>query len=164
MKLYSSLDEALSDVRFEKGVARLCVLGFVGDFSLRGHKFMEKIEPFIGWLRLCLENLNQPIDVVYDSCSVLGELTMNAYRWVESPEDFCITSAYVGKKGVVMGTKQNNHFLSPEQIALLLNGERVPSTRDTLVGGGGTDLIRDFAEGILIIEKEKSIYVAKYFQ
>ena len=163
MKLYSSLDEALSDVNFDNGIARLCVLDFIEDFSLRGHKFMKNIEPFISWLKLCLDNLNQPIAIVYDSCSVLGELTTNAYRWVESTGDFCVAFAYIGKKGIVVGTKQNNHFLSPEQTAFLLNGERVPSTRDALVGGGGTDLIRDAADGLLILEKEKSIYVAKYF-
>jgi len=162
MKLYSSLDEALRDTAFENDVARVCIFDFVDDFFMCGHIFTKQIEPHIGWLKVCLERLNQPQDIVYDSCSLFGELTMNAYRWVERAGDFCITFVYIGEKGIVVGTKQNNHFLSPGQIALLENGERVLTARAGSASGG-TDLITDVADGLLILEKEKSIYVAKYF-
>ncbi len=89
---------------------------------------------------------------------VLLELAKNAYRFgpVEHPGSICTLSCCIGERGVLVGTRQEEGFMSDEQISLLKKGKPVPTTVPTgsglPFGGGnwGTGIVIENADGLWI--------------
>lgn len=153
-KVYATLEEALADIQFNNGLMRSVEL--LADDADSTFKYIEEV---ISWIHDSLGDRDANEKISF--CSIFGELAMNAYRTLVKGES-CSAGIYLGEKGVLSGSCQPSRFFSPQQIAVLKSRMRVPSTREGSASGG-TDLFTDEGNGILILEKEKSIYVAKYF-
>jgi len=154
-KVYSSLDEVLREIDFDGR-------------SLGETKFTkdpeqwpgEEFDQFILWLHqaLATEALTKEGDgwrrrVLY----LCGELGKNAYRHDVDASVF----AYVGKQGVVIGSKQARGFLDKDQIGLLKS--RKPIETDRRCGGKGTDDLVNCCDGICIDESRMALYFLMHY-
>lgn len=158
MKTYTTLEEALRDIQFENGEHQRIELFL----DIHKEHVQKPLDDMITWMIDALDlksGREQAKNIVY----ILIDLASNAYRHgVTDSRDSCSVEAYIGNKGVLMGTRQNKDFLTAEQLTLLKEGRMVPSTRDES-NNRGTERFAREGNGILILEQERAIYVAKYY-
>lgn len=161
-KIYASLDEALADIEFETGLSNLVFESAERDGAERGKPIFEELDRgILNWLKLYLEHYEPKKENHSPIIGIFLELFSNAYRASIKGNGFYFISIFLGKKGVLIGTKQEYNFLTDNQISLLEKEKRVPSTR--ISNGCGTRTITDEGDGIFIDKLEKAIYVSKYF-
>lgn len=156
---YMDLREALNDVVF---IERKCIAELLnggdefdyGQFSFDG---------MMRWLSDRLEEKELDREQRGDFLEVLCEVVKNAYEngVQKTGEKSCTAECFLGQKGVLMGARQRSNFLRPEQIELLRRGEAVPS--EDVSGGHGTNLFVK-QDGLIVIEEEMAMYVARYLQ
>jgi hypothetical protein len=159
IRVYENFGEALEDIRFggDRYITKLLNGGDkfdIGQFSF---------DRMMDWLSDRLEGRGLNREQRGRFYGVLVDLVGNAYEKgvQDTGEESCTAECFLGQRGVLMGTRQKSNFLRPEQIELLRRGENVPS-RD-VAGGSGTRLFVK-QDGLLIVEEEKAMYVARYFQ
>lgn len=126
--------------------------------------FANKAGKILGWLRSTLKNEDK--NSVADILSIFSELFDNAYRYgviyqyKEHPAARCTLEAYIGQKGTIIGTTQEEGFLTKEQIRAFKTKKLVKPAHGC---GKGVYYITKQGDGIFISEKEKAIYISKYF-
>jgi len=161
MKIYRTKSTALENIRYKDN---FCAFNFnyIKKTDYDKERYLEERISFaIPLIRGRLHGQTQ--ENKYKVFEIFGELVMNSYRHVTNEKHFTQAVTYFGKKGVLIGTIQNNDFLKSEQIELLKAGMRVPSTKSRF-GGGGTDVFIDSGDGIYIDETKKAIYISIFFK
>jgi hypothetical protein len=172
-RIYTTLAEALEDIEFDK-VSRLWgkfSLGYIppsieNDEAI-GH-IMGAIWNMWGmpsnpeWAREKPEKfphfeekrkfLHAILELVKNADAHCPQMFKDKLFWTE---------AYFSKKGILVGTIQEEGFFTPEQIELLRQGKPVESTRGDSSNFGFRHYILPDSDGLLILEKEKAIYASR---
>jgi len=174
VKVYASLAQAFDDIRWDgKGKrADFRVVHRANQRDVRERRVKEFFEQeFELWIkgesRLAY---TQGEKYAKSVGSILWELIKNAEYATKIRKTFT-AELYVGSRGSLMGTRQKASFLEDAEIELLtVWQEPVFSTKDEYeIGsqplGRGTTLFLEEGSGILALphQKEKAIYVSKYF-
>jgi len=169
IKIYKDISEALKDIEWNgKGKRASYTVALNGRDRAGREKLLAKFfEDFEEWImkdsRL-VQTHGKPCAVKVNN--ILWELVKNAEYPTPLRKSFEV-DAYLGKEGALMGTRQKAKFLSPEEIEMLIEWkEAVHSTKfgksDQPIGRG-TQMFVEEGDGLLILPKQKAIYVAKYF-
>ena len=164
LKVYGSLDEALSDIGNFNGYYNELVL----KHDSENHFDQDCFEQYNSQLEKDLTKKGVDEETSNVVRIIMSELTSNAYRHGVSndPKEEIRVMTYLSDYGVLIGTKQNKSFFKNEQIKIFEEGKPVPSTyrvKDRLSSNRGTEFITKYATGLLIIKKEKEIYASKLF-
>jgi len=168
IKIYRDLEEAIKDVRFAFDVEH----SHLGHYSISEIDHAtdkgKTVDSISVWLeKIATEYLGQALndDFKQSMKVIIHHLIVNAYRYgIEfAPTGGKITvENWVGRKGVLAGTKQQYNFFSPDQITYLQRGLSLLSTCDKS-GDGGTELFVKEGNGILVCPDTKEIFVSKYY-
>ena len=159
---YADIEEALKDI---DSIDR-----FASEFDINEKCFSldHLYDHFTEFRRLIFDGYHKDIDlgIVLEVSYMIWELMKNAYRSSMSayPKSCFKTEAFIGSKGVLVGTQQETEFLTQQQIMLLKEGRNVPSTKiEPPKAGMGTRILVNYGDGVLISEAEKAVYFSKYF-
>ncbi|MAG07283.1 hypothetical protein CMI46_00510 [Candidatus Pacearchaeota archaeon] len=155
-KQYTSLDEALEDIDFH-GTKTNDEFVFIADhFQSREEEdaFIESLEKVFNKIKTKYQGLPPYF--------MISELAKNAKRAVSKSTRKFRFETYSGKKGILIGTIQDDNFFTPDQISNLRRGNSVATTKKNGAGGYGTYELFNWGNGLLILEESNSIYVAKY--
>lgn len=166
VKIYRDLGEALDDIVWEgKGHrTKFTVNHNKNERAEREREVTDFFSQEFGLWIVKRSRLEQMHGKEYSSDvgRILWELLKNAEYESKRRQNLTV-ELYVGNTGCLMGTRQQARFLSNDEIELLTEWQDpIPSTKKEEGSGIGTQIFLEEGDGILILKKQKAIYVSKY--
>lgn len=168
IKVYKDLIEALDDIKWDG-------LGKRDRFIVKHHGRLRDIreEELKIFFKDFEEWIMKDSRIAYKKGEKYATITKNIlWELVKNAEHPCRigqgfeAEIYFGKEGTLMGTRQDARFLSQEEIEMLeVWKEAVYSTKYGLKNpplGKGTQMFIERGDGLVILPKQKAIYVSKH--
>lgn len=157
MKIYSTLEEAADDIRL--------IGAELFEFDNSKIDSTDLIMENLDWVDFELQKIRR-VGHFSDGRSILSELLSELILNVKqhARQTKCAFERGIGNNGAIFGTWQEDNFFGDEQIAYLLQGKNVPSTKPLWeIGGAGTRILVRNSSGLYINPNKHLIYVTRLF-
>lgn len=165
IKVYQDLIEAFDDLNWNgKGErADFKVSPNVRLRDAREKRVREFFEQeFVLWMKQARLDQSHGERYTQSISQILWELVKNAEYETGCKQSFT-AELYIGESGSLMGTRQSSRFLKDEEIGLLNAGQCPVSDTESKEPKRDFKMLFDEGNGLLVIKKQKLIYVAKYY-